>query len=89
MEIAAVELLMPGDVLRGLAAEPLVQVAAVVQPLHFAQLLLGMGEKVDALDPHGVAEQHFRGEPGHRDSAILEDARALLQRGVHRHGAIS
>ena len=73
-EIAAVEFLMPGDVLRGLAAEPFVQVAAVVQPLHLAQFLLGVGVKVDALDAAWRGQQHFRRQPRHGDAAILQDA---------------
>jgi hypothetical protein len=48
-----------------------------------------VGEEVDALDVHGVGEQHFRGEPRHGDAAILQDARALPQRGVDRHTAVS
>ena len=84
-EIAAVEFLVPRDVLGGFAAEPFVQVAAVVQPFHLAQFLFGVGVEVDALDAHGVGEEHFRGQPRHGDAGILQDARALLQRGLHGH----
>ena len=84
-ELAAVELLPPGDVLRGFAVETLVQVAAVVQPLHLLQFPLGMGVEVDALLANGVRQQHLGGEPRHRDAGILQQASALEQRRVHRH----
>ena len=54
MEIAAVELLVPRDVLSGFAVEPLVQVAAIVQPFELGQFPLWVGVKMDAVAAHGM-----------------------------------
>ena len=56
----------------GLPLQPLVQVAAVVQPLHFAQFLLGMRVEIHALAAHGVRQQHFGGQPRHGDGGIFQ-----------------
>jgi hypothetical protein len=63
-EIAAVELLASGDVLGWLAGDALVQVAAVVDPLDFAEFLLGVRVEVLALAVEGVGEEDFRVQPG-------------------------
>src|SRR5689334_1341991 len=72
-EIATVEFLTFGDVLGGLAAEPFVQVAAVVEPLDLTELLFGMRVEVLARYAHGVAEEDFGGQSRDRDIGILQE----------------
>src|SRR5437868_4701176 len=57
VEGSAVEFLGAGDVLRGLALDALMQVAAVVDPPQFFQFFVGMGEEPGAVASNGVAEQ--------------------------------
>jgi hypothetical protein len=62
-----------------------VQIAPVVQPLHFLKFLLGVREEVDAQGPHGVGEQDFGGEPRDGDSGAFQEFGSLEKRGAHRH----
>ena len=59
-ELAAVELLALGDVLGRLALQALVQVAAVVQPLHFAAAPVRDGREIDAVAVEGVRRAALR-----------------------------
>jgi hypothetical protein len=61
-----------GDVLRRSPFEPLVQIAAVVNPFDLGQLVLGMAVKVGAVPPQGVGEQHFGGESWSGDARFVE-----------------
>ena len=62
LEIAAVEFLTPGDVLRGLAGHALVKIAAVVDPPDNFQLFVRVREEPGALAADGMREEHFRCE---------------------------
>ena len=80
---------MAGDVLRRLALHALVQIAAVVQPLHFAQFLLGMRVKITALHVDRMAQQDTGGEARRQDSDILQQLHPLFESRVERHAAAS
>src|SRR5260370_12107889 len=71
-EIAAVEFLSPCNVLRGLALQPLVQVAAIVQPCHIAQLFIRMRVQVGALAAERISQQHLRSQPPRSDPPFLK-----------------
>src|SRR5205807_4033071 len=53
-KFAAIEFLTPGNVLRRLALQPLVQIAAIVQPCYFTEWLLRMRVQIRALAPKRV-----------------------------------
>src|SRR2546430_4016982 len=55
-EVAAVELLNPGDLLRRLALEALMQVAAVVDPPDLAEFFVRMGIGPCAFTSNGVCQ---------------------------------
>ena len=63
----------------GLPLQPLVQVAAVVDPLDLRQFLLGMGEQIDPLAPQRVRQQHFGRQPRDGNAGFLQQACALEQ----------
>ncbi len=72
MELAAVELLAAGDVLRRLALHALVQIAAVVNPPDLAQLFIGMGVEPRPLATDGVGEQHLGGQTRSGDPGVVK-----------------
>ena len=76
-ELAAKELLLSGDELRGLSVQALVQIAAIVQPLDLMQLLLGMRVQINALAVKRMREQQFGREPRNGNGAILQDFHPL------------
>ncbi len=86
-KFAPIEFLTARNILRGLTLHPLVQIAAIVQPLHLAEVLFGMGEEVDALAMQRVREQHFGGQARHGHGGIFEERGALEECGLNRHQA--
>ena len=79
-EVSPVELLFFGDVLRGLAADALVQVAAVVNPGEFGQFVCGMAEQIDALLTERMRQQDFGRQPRNGNSRFLKKLRPLPKR---------
>ena len=69
-EVAPIELLRFRDVLRGDAAEPLVQIAAVVDPAELGEFFLGMREQVDAFAPQRVRQQDLGRQPRNGDICL-------------------
>ena len=84
-EFAPVKLLAFGDVLSGLALEPLVQIPAVVDPFHLSQLALGMAVQVGPLAAERVRQQHLSRQTRCGNVAALQQLRALIERGLERH----
>ncbi len=84
-ERTTVELLLPGDVLRGLAVQPFVQIAPVVKPDELGQLLLRMGVEKWPFASQGVAQQHFGRQPRSGDGGLLKKLGSLPERGLDGH----
>ena len=53
-----------------------------MEPFDLAQLLLGMGEQVDALAAQRVREQHFGSEARHGNGGVFEESDALEEGGL-------
>ena len=68
-----------------LSLQPLMQVAAIMNPLHVLKFPLGMGVEVNPLTMQGVRKKHFGGKPRNRNSGVLQQARPLEQRRLQRH----
>ena len=83
-KLAAVELLAFGDVLGRLAFEALMQVAAVMYPAGFREVLIGMGVEIRTIAMDGKAEEDFGGEARRCDTAFLKELSALKKRGLER-----
>ena len=79
-EVSPIELLCFGDVLRGPAADSLVQIAAVVNPGELRQLVRRMSEQIYALALERMGKQDFGGQPRRRDSSFLKKRRPLPKR---------
>ena len=88
-ELAAVEFLAAGDVLRRLALQALVQVAAVVDPGRSRSVLLRDGRRDSALAVESVGQQNFGGQAGGGDGVFFEELGALEQSGLDGHGSNS
>ncbi len=84
-KIAAVKLLASGDVLRRFALQPLVQIAAVVDPFDLGQFFFRMRVKIDAVALESVSEKHFGGEARRDDGVVLQELGALEERGLDGH----
>ncbi len=76
-KIAAVKLLPSRDVLRRLAFQPLVQIAAIVDPGDLGQLFFRVCIKITAVTLESVSEKHFGGEARSDDGFILQELSAL------------
>ena len=88
-EIAAVKFLAAGDVLRRLALQALVQIAAVVNPPYFAQFFVGMRVETCAIAAERVGEQDFGGQARGGDRRVFEKLLCLAEErsgGSSRHG---
>src|SRR5579864_3371352 len=86
LKIAAIELLMAGDVLGRFAVQALMKIAAVVDPGDFAEFIFRMGVQMRSFAVEGVSEQNFRCQPGCTNRAFLEQLGALKQSCLKRHG---
>ena len=62
------------------------QVAPVVEPFDFAQLMFGMAVEVSAIAMKRVTEEHFSRKPRDSDPLVLEELDALQKRCVSVHG---
>ena len=56
-----------------------------MDPFHFAQFLLGVGEQVDSLAAYGVGKQDLGGEAGNRYGSVCQDLRALQKGRLDGH----
>ena len=77
-KFAPIELLLSGDVLRRLAFQPLVQIAAVVNPPEFAQCFVGVSVQPRSFASNGVCEKYLSCEARSENPALLEKRRALM-----------
>jgi hypothetical protein len=77
VEFTSVKLLDVGDVLGGLVLQAFVQIAPVMNPLDFAQLLFRVGVKVGAILFDGEGQENFGRQAGDFDLASLEEFGAL------------
>ena len=85
-EVETPELPMAGDVLRGLAVEPLAQVAAVVNPFDLAQLALAVRVEMRPVAMRCVHQQHLSRQARRRDAAFFKEHNGLGEGRFQLHG---
>ncbi len=69
----------------GLPLQPLVQIAAVVDPGDLAQLFFGMRVEIAALALQRVHQQNFGGQARRGDGLVFQELGALEERGLDGH----
>ena len=86
-EFAPIEFLAPSNVLCRLTVQAFVQIAAVMDPLDFAQLTLAMRIEERALAMQRMGKKYLRRQSWSRDASLLQQLRALEQRLLEGHRA--
>ena len=84
-ELAAVKLLASGDVLRGLALDPLMQIAPVVDPPDLDQFVVAVRVEPRAVMARGPHQQDFRGQARLANIGFFEKLLALQKRRADGH----
>src|SRR6185437_805669 len=82
MEFTPVKFLLLRDVLGRLTPQPLIEIAAVVNPCKSCKLVAAVRIQVRAVASQRMREQHFGGQSRRRDAALLENFGALPERGL-------